>query len=579
MNFSWFALTLFCAVALAMPAKDVQVIESSLVMAPPRAPVSSSDNIFVLVFAPGVHISPVEYKSLLAQIQQKLVGSVQLWIGIAKQPFDITLTQGQFESSIADTLDLVYDTMYADPATHLPKSEVRVIFAGHSRGCINTQDMIKRAFGASPNGGLMFQNKAQVAAGASTLDRIREYKNAGLIMLSGGLQRKYRPDQLGSFLNDPQYPMLSMSGELDGLFRVFRLAESHYHDNHGRIETNNYRQLNWVVRGASHMSFAGGKAPIFVKFNDLKSEIQQEEAQELISSALADFIKYLQFGDVVLPSIKQRTAESQQFFAPIIQALDLEGSHHFKPPCNELDETDKRRTNHQCWVGSLWSEQSQEVLSGLPDPKFKVTDAFWKVWLINPVHLPEVHSQCDRPDKTCFLNVTTVTQLTYSLIDPLDTGLTAISADEMRVKMKSRQSVQFNAGLKNANFTLLDDNNFVCKELNERALEYAYKLADPSSLDRFNRYGDRLVMGEDVGPFNAGPSWIWKSLKWDTKGRLNETDGKWYVEVRSPTMRTPQDYFIKLSAGFHYCKLLSPARALEWIYIDSLRRKMGLRAQ
>ena len=39
--------------------------------------------------------------------------------------------------------------------------------------------------------------------------------------------------------------------------------------------------------------------------------------------------------------------------------------------------------------------------------------------------------------------------------------------------------------------------------------------------------------------------------------------------VQSPTMRTPTDYFIKASAGFHYCKLLSPFRALEWIYHDS----------
>ena len=34
-------------------------------------------------------------------------------------------------------------------------------------------------------------------------------------------------------------------------------------------------------------------------------------------------------------------------------------------------------------------------------------------------------------------------------------------------------------------------------------------------------------------------------------------------------MRTPTDYFIKASAGFHYCELLSPFRALEWIYHDS----------
>jgi len=34
-------------------------------------------------------------------------------------------------------------------------------------------------------------------------------------------------------------------------------------------------------------------------------------------------------------------------------------------------------------------------------------------------------------------------------------------------------------------------------------------------------------------------------------------------------MRTPTDYPIGAAAGFHYCKLLSPFRALEWIYHDS----------
>ena len=40
-------------------------------------------------------------------------------------------------------------------------------------------------------------------------------------------------------------------------------------------------------------------------------------------------------------------------------------------------------------------------------------------------------------------------------------------------------------------------------------------------------------------------------------------------------MRTPITYPIKAAAGFHYCKLLSPFRAVEWIYIDSLRGKEG----
>jgi len=35
-------------------------------------------------------------------------------------------------------------------------------------------------------------------------------------------------------------------------------------------------------------------------------------------------------------------------------------------------------------------------------------------------------------------------------------------------------------------------------------------------------------------------------------------------------MRTPSDYIIGAAANFHYCKLLSPFRAMEWIYIDSL---------
>ncbi len=36
-------------------------------------------------------------------------------------------------------------------------------------------------------------------------------------------------------------------------------------------------------------------------------------------------------------------------------------------------------------------------------------------------------------------------------------------------------------------------------------------------------------------------------------------------------MKTPTTYFIQYAAAFHYCKVLSPARAMEWIYVDSLK--------
>ncbi len=50
-----------------------------------------------------------------------------------------------------------------------------------------------------------------------------------------------------------------------------------------------------------------------------------------------------------------------------------------------------------------------------------------------------------------------------------------------------------------------------------------------------------------------------------------DSQGKTILIVRSPTLRTPNTYPISIVAGFHYCKLLSPARAFEWISIDSLK--------
>jgi hypothetical protein len=47
--------------------------------------------------------------------------------------------------------------------------------------------------------------------------------------------------------------------------------------------------------------------------------------------------------------------------------------------------------------------------------------------------------------------------------------------------------------------------------------------------------------------------------------------------AQAPTMVTDLTASIYPdSAGYHYCKLLSPARAMEWIYVDGLRKYDGM---
>jgi len=52
---------------------------------------------------------------------------------------------------------------------------------------------------------------------------------------------------------------------------------------------------------------------------------------------------------------------------------------------------------------------------------------------------------------------------------------------------------------------------------------------------------------------------------------MTDENGQTFVELKAPMMNTPVDYFISAAAGFHYCKVLSPARALEWMYVDSIK--------
>eukprot|EP00913_Durusdinium_trenchii_P007413 g6970.t1 len=120
----------------------------------------------------------------------------------------------------------------------------------------------------------------------------------------------------------------------------------------------------------------------------------------------------------------------------------------------------------------------------------------------------------------------------------VDDGLGFVSAREIATKLASREMAWKVCG--KASSPELDDGDR-CKKINEEPLK---------------------MMADRKPTPPAGPWWIWNYLDFKDTGRDVEITS-WYA-------------FYPLSgpaygAGNHYCKLLSPARALEWIYIDSLR--------
>ena len=101
--------------------------------------------------------------------------------------------------------------------------------------------------------------------------------------------------------------------------------------------------------------------------------------------------------------------------------------------------------------------------------------------------------------------------------------------------------------------------------------DWAMSVASSTAKARLQQSGVPLVMGDDVwegiGP--TGPKWIGSAMKYEL------SSDKKYVTVRAPYFTTGNknlgnETYLE-TIGYHYCKVLSPARAMEWIYVDALK--------
>ena len=104
-----------------------------------------------------------------------------------------------------------------------------------------------------------------------------------------------------------------------------------------------------------------------------------------------------------------------------------------------------------------------------------------------------------------------------------------------------------------------------CKEVNQWSIDTAMELLEgTAALKRFEERGKPICLADDFDAyFSAGPAWIKESLQYK--------EGDDCMEVSSVKIDTALDS--KLFPGVHYCKLLSPARVIDWIFTDAYEKK------
>jgi len=144
----------------------------------------------------------------------------------------------------------------------------------------------------------------------------------------------------------------------------------------------------------------------------------------------------------------------------------------------------------------------------------------------------------------------------FSFLEPQDGALPDVisfAAKSIDCKMVDATRVAQQLGIKT-------DSTVQCLEVNKKAIEVAKKLLPSATVQKYEANGRPFCFKDDANGF-IGPLWVSKQIT------LTETAK--CLEVTSTKLIS--DIHSLIYPGNHYCKLLSPARAMDWIVTDSLK--------
>jgi len=354
----------------------------------------------------------------------------------------------------------------------------------------------------------------------------------------------------GSFLPDTTstnnsypIPVLCAMGTLDGGGLSYAFRE--YRESRIQNEREDYPVL--LVEDVNHGQVASGILPDTVIEHDIDPVVDLDTAHERYAYTAVRYMVTAkttrdQFpedvvteNDIKLKAIKVFTAD---FFEPFV-AMQL-----------QEDSTQggylKNKTHFSPWMVAAQLKLLGDFEIDGPD----LSEVTVTTEIVPKDKIGEVKPQVIDSDIPC-KNVT-VTTYSYNkyAFDPTEHDH-LVSAEVIKAKFKMAEDV--------LDHLCIDyEQRLHCKDINEEAFRLAQSVASDKALERYDVNGTKLIFTDDYETW-WGPGWEFdRGLNYT---KINDT----HTAVTATSLLSPT--FFKA----HYCDLMSPYRALEWIYIEGLK--------
>jgi len=481
-------------------------------------PTKTSGPVKMMVFIPGANVPTEFYLPTVKAIQD--ASDLQLWVVIPAMPLKKCIITCP-SSKICAPLQAIVTAILgkATAAGYNGTSFAPDTFlAGHSLGGVCV-DKLAQAY-TSPG------YQAAIILGAYTET------------LTGA----------GSITDFP-VPVMIAGAELDGgLGRPamidVRLKEC---DTGAKVKGTDWQLTNApvvILPKMDHSSFCPG---FQVPGDVFPAEATQAEAMASVGSIVSSFLHLHTAQSSATTaqakqSITQAMAWTHELLAPLQQAYQLEGGKHAGNPAT-----------------SSWCAKAQQVLAGDP-ASGHVT--------VNPVEYKADSHQFEHTRVAYAAAGEGQVALNASGHNDYYSGISngcLVPAASIDCKMVGAERVA-------QQLNISKNSSPQCRAMNVLAVQAALDILSNGSatakatLARFNAKGRNIMFADDFSPFeNIGPLFI--------QGAFKIEDSAAGITVSSLAIHTQLDS--KLFPGVHYCKMLSPARVMDYIYTDSLKKASG----